>query len=127
MPCAAEPRPMMPITTAIPERQIGGGCDVSQGEAFILPLEDREQHDGRADIREMRMNSQNAPKRTCVSLPSGVDGRQGWPLSHRSIDGAHLRARFGSSPPAELGQPVRVRASTPAQVRRVSVSCPGRR
>ena len=27
-------------------------CDVSESEAFVLPLEDREQHDGRADIRD---------------------------------------------------------------------------
>jgi len=27
-------------------------CNVFQSQAFVLPLDDREQHDGRADIRD---------------------------------------------------------------------------
>jgi hypothetical protein len=45
-------------------------CDVSKSEDFVLPLEDREQHDSEPILAMMRMSSQTAPKRTRVSAPA---------------------------------------------------------
>jgi hypothetical protein len=46
------------------------GCDIAESERFVLPLEDREQHDGGADVGDDQEDLEQRAQRHARAAPA---------------------------------------------------------